>query len=249
MNAASPDKPVAAPREESPLLPPPGEIHLLLTRLSTENGREPADSILSPDELARAGRLLRQDVRHRFIAGRTFLRRNLGHCLGRNPAGINLATNQWGKPYLGGEQAESGLRFNLSHTHDWAILALALGTEVGVDLELISENVEFRPMALYFFSPREREELTSLPEGEQRAAFYRCWTRKESYLKGVGRGFSLPPDSFHVSLLPDHPPALLGHRTDPGEPERWSLADLPLPPGLCGAVAMEGRIRAVRLVD
>lgn len=230
-------------------LPSPGEVHLLLFRLSSENGAERIDTILSPDELARASRLLSPDVRHRFIAGRAFLRRSLGRCLGRNPAEITLATTPWGKPCLGGEEAGSGLRFNLSHTDDWAILALTLGTEVGVDLELVRDDVEFHPMALRFFSPREQEELSSIPEGEQLAAFYRCWTRKEAYLKGVGRGFSLPSDSFDVSLLPGHPPALLGHRTNPFEPGQWHLADLPLPPGVCGALALGGRIRAIRFLD
>ncbi len=104
-------------------------------------------------------------------------------------------------------------------------------------------------MARRFFSPREQEELFSLPAGEQLTAFYCCWTRKEAYLKGMGRGLSIPTDSFDVSLLPCHPPCLTGHRLDPMELDRWSLADIPLAPGLCGALAMKGTIGAVRFVE
>jgi 4'-phosphopantetheinyl transferase len=229
-------------------LPSPGEILLLLTRLSGVNGVEQADTILSPDELTRAGRLLRQDIRQRFIAGRLFLRRTLARCLGLDPAQILLTTNQWGKPRLGGEQATGALCFNLSHTDDRAILALSPGAEVGVDIELVRGDLEFRPMARRFFSPREQEEFFGLDEGEQLAAFFRCWTRKEACLKGFGGGLAIPTDCFDVSLLPGHPPRLTGHSLDPAEPGRWSLADIPLPSGLCGAVAMRGDIRAVRFV-
>lgn len=229
--------------------PSPDDIRLLLTRLSTENALERADLLLSPDELSRANRLLRRDIRDRFVAGRLFLRRSLGRCLGLEPDQIQLTTNEWGKPCLGGEQAGSGLLFNLSHSDDWAIVALSCGAEVGVDMELVREELEYRPMARRFFSPREREELFSLPEGMQRAAFYRCWTRKEAYLKGVGSGFSIPTDSFDVSLLPDHPPRLMEHCPTPAETERWTLADLSLPPGLCGALAVRGKIRTIRFVN
>jgi 4'-phosphopantetheinyl transferase len=210
---------------------------------------EQTDTILSPDERARADRLLRRQARERLVAGRLFLRRTLGHCLGLDPADILLESNEWGKPRLGGEQAASGLCFNLSHSDDWAILALSRGAELGVDIELVREDLEFVPIARRYFSPREREELFSLPEEEQRAAFYCCWTRKEAYLKGVGRGLSIPTDSFDVSLLPGHPPCLTGHCLDPAEIDRWSLADIPLPPGLCGALAVKGLIGAVRFVE
>ncbi len=240
----------ASPRQHSLLsLPPQGDIHLLLVHLSTVPGMERAATILSPDELARADRLLRHEARERFIAGRLFLRRSLGRCLGSEPAEIPLVANEWGKPRLGGEQGESGLCFNLSHSDDWAILALSLGTELGVDIEVVREDPEFVPMARRFFSPREQEELFSLPAGEQLTAFYCCWTRKEAYLKGVGCGLSLPTDAFDVSLLPGHAPRLTGHRIDPAEIDRWTLADIPLPTGLCGALAAHGEIRATRFID
>ncbi|ABL00713.1 4'-phosphopantetheinyl transferase family protein [Pelobacter propionicus] len=239
-----------SPRQHSPLsLPPQGDIHLLLVRLSSITGVDQAPTILSPDELARANRLLCHEARERFIAGRLFLRRSLGRCLGLNPAGILLVVNEWGKPRLGGEQAASGLCFNLAHTDDWAILALSQGCEVGVDIELVREELEFGPMARRFFSACEREQLFGLAQEQQLSAFYCCWTRKEAYLKGVGCGLSLPTDSFDVSLLPGHAPRLMEQRRDPAEIDRWSLADIPLPPGLCGALAVKGSIGAVRFID
>ena len=76
--------------------------------------------------------------------------------------------------------------------------------------------------------------LRTLPTEAQRQAFFRCWTRKEAYIKARGEGLSLPLDQFDVSLAPGEPAALLGTQRDPSEASRWSLQELPLAPGLCG---------------
>jgi len=77
------------------------------------------------------------------------------------------------------------------------------------------------------------------------AAFYRCWTRKEAYLKGCGSGFSQPSTCCDVSLLPAHPPAVLEHRINFAEPERWRLTDFTVPTGFCAALAMKGQIQKI----
>ena len=104
-------------------------------------------------------------------------------------------------------------------------------------MEQARTDLPFRVMAERFFSEREKEELFSLPPGEQAGAFYRCWTRKEAYLKGTGTGFSQPSNGFDISLLPHQPPALLAHRGNPAEAGRWSIRDIELPAGFCAAVA------------
>lgn len=111
---------------------------------------------------------------------------------------------------------------------------------MGVDLERVRDNLAYRDIARRFFSRREQEELFALPASGHLDAFFRCWTRKEAYIKGCGTGFTQPPDGFAVSLLPDEPPALLEHRTSPGEPLRWRIADLLVPDGYRAALALEG---------
>jgi 4'-phosphopantetheinyl transferase len=233
-----------------PPWPASGEIHIRLVTLSLqETELVRPEHILSPNELRRADRLLSRQARNRFMAGRLFLRQTLANYLSLDPALLCLTTNEQGKPRLSGEQATSGLCFNLSHTDDRAILALAHGYELGVDIEQIREELAYRSMAQRFFSPREQTELFSLPPELQMAAFYRCWTRKEAYLKGCGSGFSQPANCCDVSLLPGHPPALLEHRIDSAEPGRWSLMNIDVPPEFCAALAVKGQIRTLTLLD
>jgi 4'-phosphopantetheinyl transferase len=223
-----------------PKLPAAGEVHLRFASLVWDlDGLAHFERLLGTDELLRAGRLRSREARDRFVAGRGLLRETLAACLGQDPAMVRLAMGEFGKPRLADREEGGGLRFNLSHSGDLCLVAVAVGREVGVDLELVRDDLPFREMAARFFSQRERDELFGLPEDEQLAAFYRGWTRKEAYLKGCGSGFSQPADACDVSLLPS-PAALLAHRTAPGEPAAWTITDLPVPPGYCAALAVAG---------
>ncbi|MFQ6018930.1 MAG: 4'-phosphopantetheinyl transferase family protein, partial [Kiloniellaceae bacterium] len=92
------------------------------------------EAMISADERARAARYRRAENRIRFIAGRGTLRRLLGAYLRRDPRALAFGYGAWGKPVLieGG-----GLAFNLSHARDLALVAVARGCDVGVDVEWI----------------------------------------------------------------------------------------------------------------
>jgi 4'-phosphopantetheinyl transferase len=109
---------------------------------------------------------------------------------------------------------------------------------VGVDLERIRSDVAVAEIAERFFSRREVAMLRTLPTEVQREAFFRCWTRKEAYIKALGEGLSLPLDQFDVSLAPGEPAELLCTRPDPSEASRWSLREIVPAPGYVGAIAL-----------
>ena len=94
-----------------------------------------------------------------------------------------------GKPHL-----PDYAPFNISHTGDYAVLALSRQA-VGVDLERI-RPLDWQRIALRFFHPEERAFLARSSEPE--SDFFRIWTLKESYLKAEGTGFSVSPASFAV---------------------------------------------------
>jgi 4'-phosphopantetheinyl transferase len=198
------------------------------------------EAILSPDEQERAARFHFERDRARFVVARGSLRRILGRYLGLPPDAFRFLYSSHGKPYLAGDGRAALLSFNVSHSGDWALCAVAGGRRVGVDVEIIRADLAGETIAERFFSPREVAALRSLAPGEQVAAFFRCWTRKEAFLKARGEGLSLPLDRFDVSLRPGEPPALLRTLDDPFEARRWSMLALPSPPMHETALVIEG---------
>jgi 4'-phosphopantetheinyl transferase len=70
------------------------------------------------------------------------------------------------------------------------------------------------------------------------AAFFRCWTRKEAYIKAKGDGLSLALHEFDVSIAEQDRDALLATRPDPTEAARWTVCDVPMGTGYVAAVAV-----------
>lgn len=230
-------------------VPAPGEVHVRRFCLDREDNEQALlQRFLSPDELVRADRLRNPQTRNRFIVGRGLLRETLACYLGLEPGSLRLAAGEHGKPHLSAEQRQSELCFNLSHAGDLALLAVSSQYELGIDLEQQKDDLPFQAMAKQFFSAREQAELFSLSPELQLDAFFRCWTRKEAYLKGYGSGFSQPANHCDVSLLPDHPPALFEHCTCPTEPARWQLMDLTVPVGFYAALAVAGETPVIRYI-
>lgn len=225
------------------MIPVPGhEGNRVLFRLVSlelpEGERERLAGLPTADELRRGERLLDRAKGEQFVVGRGVLREVLAGVIGVEPGEIRFSVGEFGKPYLSEQPEGASVSFNVSHAGSYLLLAISHGAEVGVDLEAVRQELDFAPMARRYFSEREQEELFSLPPEEQLAAFYRCWTRKEAYLKGTGTGFSQPCTSFDMSLLPGQPPRLLAHRGSPTEVDSWSIHDLPVPQGYCAAVAI-----------
>ena len=143
------------------------------------------ESFLSHGELERANRFRFPHLRRRYVVGRGTLRMLLGQYLSKPPADIALESAPLGKPRLVGEPSD-GLRFNIAHSEDLALMAFARGREVGVDMEHERQGVDYREVAQRYFAADEIAALMDTPFVDQRPAFYRCWTRKEAYVKASG---------------------------------------------------------------
>jgi 4'-phosphopantetheinyl transferase len=158
--------------------------------------------LLSADEQERANRFLFEKHRHRFINARGILRTILGNYLGSSPKELRFQVQQGGKPELQKEdETRTRLRFNLAHTGDLAIYAVALDDEIGIDLERVHAYCEALPIANRFFSKQEFDWLQAQPLEERNLSFFRLWTRKEAYLKASGDGLRRPLNQF--TILPD----------------------------------------------
>ncbi len=235
-------------RAGSPLELPEGELHVWAAALDPAPERvEALGRTLSADEWTRARRFKFEIHRRRFVAGRGVLRALLGDYLGVAPERLAFTYGERGKPDLAPSlQTPRPLFFNLSHSHELALVGVTRAREVGVDVEHLKPMSDLLRIAERFFAPEETAALLGLPATEHERAFFRCWTRKEAYLKAVGVGLAAPLDSFLVTLAPGEAARMLSLRGDAAAGERWRLAHLEPAAGYLGAVAVEGVDLALR---
>lgn len=191
--------------------------------------------LLSEEEVRRASAFRFECHRKQYIIARALLRRLLAGYLSVEPTVLQFQYTSTGKPYLSGPQLQSNIQFNLAHSGAMILLAFALHRKIGVDIEEIRSDIEINDISQRFFSPSERQWIASLPPARRSDAFFRCWTRKEAFLKGTGDGLSVGLDSFDVVPRPDEESCRLetsGCRT-------WLVQDLHIEPGYAAAVAIE----------
>jgi len=218
-----------------------GEIHVWRVSLAqTESCLQSLQQTLSTDERTKADRFRFPKDRSQFIVSRGALRAILSRYLNISSHILCFDYNPYGKPSLTVAQGGNTLRFNLSHSRGIALIALTKNRDIGVDIEGINPNFSCLEIANKFFSPLENSVLRSLPEHLQATAFFTCWTRKEAYIKAVGKGLSIPLNQFDVSLAPGEPAALLNVEGNPEEASRWSLIELFPSSDMVAAVAVAG---------
>lgn len=222
---------------------PPGDVHIWAVPLHGD--AESYGALLSPAEQHRLQRFHFADHRRRYQIGHGALRLILAGYLDEEPAALSFTQGPRGKPYL----ASRGPFFNLSHSGKLALIGVS-ATELGVDLEKVRHLESLTEIARKHFSADEFAALDRLEGAAREQAFYRCWTRKEAYIKALGEGLSMPLDSFDVSL--DEAGQLLRCRDRNDDPARWSLLDVSPGPEFVAACALRAqrcRLRAFRLVS
>ncbi len=218
-------------------------LDVLRVRLDVDNSEVArCESLLTDDERTRAARFRFDDKRREFTVTRAALRRvlSLWFLDGSDDAarGITLKSGSHGKPFLEAPLDGHDARFNVSHSADIALIAVATGRAVGVDVEHTGRTSDLLRLAERYFSPNESAALNALPSDRQRLGFFNCWTRKEAYLKAIGRGITLGLSRFDVSLRPGDEPRLIETRHDADDAQRWSVVDLPLGGEYVGAVVV-----------
>lgn len=216
------------------------EVHLWKIPLApSESLSEASLAVLSQHERERAAGFVSQALRAKWCQGRVALRAILARYLACEPDAILFRKGEHGKLSLPG----APLQFNFSHSAELALLAIARDAELGVDLEFPTPERPFLKLSERFFAASEAEAIRQLPPEQLCAAFYRCWTRKEALLKGLGAGITLPLQSFTVSIDAGPRVALsatsnFSIRNGMDWVQDWILYSLELPAPYCGALAL-----------
>lgn len=221
-----------------------GQVHLWKCFFATgADHPEWHGRLLAPDEIKRARRFVRSDDRQRFIYFHGALRVILGAYTCTPPHMLSIETNPCGKPQLVDALNAGDLRFSLSHSQDVALVAVATGREIGVDVECLRNLPEAKSIAQDFFSVEEQKIFASQPEEEFLESFFRCWTMKEAYAKGKGTGLSLPFKEFTV------PFSKSGGCTMVERVYPWNFESIRPHEGYLGAIAAEGCSMIVKHFD
>ena len=225
------------------------EVHVL--RLSVQ--QEPAvlsrlETFLSQREIERADSFRFPADRERHVVARGGLRAVLGRHLAAAPGDLRFRSNGYGKPVLYGPAGHNALRFNLSHSGAFVLLAVARRRRVGVDIEEIREDVPYLEMAQRFFSAAEHAALRAQPSDHRIPFFFATWTRKEAYVKGRGQGLSIPSQAFTVDVAGQEPRPV-DDRGRVSRPGSWRVAGVDAAAGYAAALAVENGDWNVRCFD
>ncbi len=219
-----------------PVASAPGTVRVYRVRVDAPLGPA-ALAVLSDAEQARAARFHFEADRRRFQWGRVALRQLLGEALGRAPGEVPLEIPATGKPRL--TAPDAALHFNLAHSHERVLIALARDRRVGVDVEAITPDRDVEAIAGYVFSTRELERYHAAHPGTRAAVFFNAWVRKEAVAKACGLGLSALLQRIEVPMdLAARARATVALDGDPSSV--WGVEDLPSDPGYALAVAVEG---------
>jgi 4'-phosphopantetheinyl transferase len=163
--------------------------------------------ILDDRERAFACRLRSTRERARYVAAHVALRDILGRYCAVSPAAIRFDRSTRGRPVVGAPATARGLHFSLSRSGAIAVVAIARGRVMGVDVEQRggAADVDMDAVGGAFFPDGERAALAAAEPAARPDAFLRLWTRREAALKA--RGLGLPdgvgPDGRFVAVGDD----------------------------------------------
>ncbi|MDF1645450.1 MAG: 4'-phosphopantetheinyl transferase superfamily protein [Legionellaceae bacterium] len=184
--------------------------------------------ILSLEEQQRAHRFHFKHHQHHFKRARTMLRIILGHYLKQPPASLVLAYGKYGKPYL---PKHPTLEFNLSHSGQYALLAVGKTHPLGIDIERFSGR-PYMGIGEHVFSDTENANLKTLPNALKPLMFFSTWAQKEAFIKLLGLGLTYPTTKLTVPGLSQSAHLFL----DPIYKSTWTL--LPFMPTVGYAAAL-----------
>lgn len=182
----------------SPILSSSAPVECYWYQLNNEDAEhysELALRYLTDEEIVRAARFKVASAKQLFLAGRILLRFLLSKQLGLPAQSIPIQISAKGKPFL--ETSNKPLYFNISHSHQALVLALSRHGKIGVDIEADREQINIQGLAERILCEQELRSFKALSETRQRAAFFRYWVLKESFVKMKGDGISYGLGKIH----------------------------------------------------
>lgn len=145
---------------------------------------------LSNMEISRSKRFVKISDERTYVITHALVNRKISELLGKdfNKLKINYFDNR--KPYI----EDSSIDFNLSHSADYFAFAISIYENifVGVDIEVVKENMDIEPIVNHYFHKNEISYVLNVDFDRlaRHQRFYDIWTRKEAFLKMLGIGLT-----------------------------------------------------------
>lgn len=132
--------------------------------------------------------------RKTYLVTRALVRVVLSKYSSLAPAAWRFEKNAYGRPRVAKDCVPNPIHFNISHTRELVICAVASTEEIGVDTESLSRREITLELAERYFAASEVDAIKALPGQDQHQRLLEHWTLKEAYIKARGRGLHLPID-------------------------------------------------------
>lgn len=171
------------------------EVHLWETPLTIwELELAHIGDVLSVDEREYAAAFRNEKARRQYVISRGMLRQLLSRYLGQPTTDIRFETEGDGKPVLAGTR---GVEFNLSHSGEIVVYAVAASRPVGVDIERLRTMPRAADLAHRFLSPEESDTIAAAPPRQRDREFLSAWVKREAYAKARGTSIWRALESRH----------------------------------------------------
>jgi 4'-phosphopantetheinyl transferase len=144
-------------------------------------------SIIDANELLKANKYYKAADRDRTLLSRIALRLILGKYLNKDPKELVLRVDNNNKPILTSPSTNE-IKFNISYAMDYILIAIS-PLEVGIDIEYVDPNFEFKDILNEYFT---KEEISYVEENNTIDRFFAAWTKKEALAKAIGSGLFGP---------------------------------------------------------
>ena len=158
-------------------------------------------SLLSSEEIKRSKRFIFDRDRHCYQVTHSMKRLILANYLDCDPQCLHFKIESYGKPALANLLCSMKVQFNISHSHDLILIAITVEDPIGIDIEYNNKKRSIERLVETIFAPSEMKYFVTLKsQREKEEPLFRCWTRKEAYLKAIGIGLRQNLTNISVDL-------------------------------------------------
>lgn len=154
-----------------------------------------------------------------------------------SPQQIEFSLNSHGKPDVVAPLAAKR-PFNIAHTEGMVVFASCTAGRIGVDVERLSRSTNVSVAERYFATTEVDYVFSHTDVDDQRFAFLRVWTLKESFIKAIGKGLAIPLGDFAFADIDSPTPTIRILREELGHGSDWRFACVEPATGYVAAVAV-----------